>query len=271
MPDRGRTNLSSLENLTLDNPTKFVIFGTQRTGTTLVRTSLSSHPEILCCGEVFNLGKRPYSHADGFWAYSRSSLNHRIQTLFKPESLTESYLKQLYSNSNVSAVGFKLMLNHCTARPYIWHLLSEQKIRGLLIWRENALKTLVSRRIAAKSGVYHVSSSLKAKSAVKEWAGSTVTIDTHSLLRELEDITLEPDAWRKLLRQEIEYIDVVYEEYVENMRLGNDRILDFLSIDQRPLTSDLKKVNQDSLCNLISNYDEVYDLLKGSEYSRFLD
>ena len=249
----------------------FVILGTQRTGTTLVRTCLSSHSEILCCGEVFNLGKQPYSIDDGYWWYSNLNVKRKLNALLRPQRTTADFLDQLYANNEFSAIGFKLMLNHCLARPYIWPLLVAKDIKGILVRRRNSLKTLVSRRSAAKSGVYHISKTLPAQSAVKAWTGSSVAIDTSTLTNDLDAINSESAAWRSRLNEGIDHIDVVYEEYVGDMNAGNRRILDFLGVRQLPLSSDLKKVNRDDLSELISNYDEVVKVLKDTKYATYLD
>ena len=212
----------------MDKTTNFVILGTQRTGTTLVRTRLSSHPDILCCGEVFNVGKSGYSLEDGYWWYTNANLKHKLRALFWPQKETAMYIDQLYSNTRFAAIGFKLMLNQCLTKPYIWSLLTKKELKVLLVRRRNALKTLVSRRTAAQSGVYHVSKTLPARSAVKEWTGSSIKINADTLIDDLNAINSETAAWRTRLDDKIEYIDIIYEEYVDDMEVGNRKLLNFL-------------------------------------------
>jgi len=251
--------------------TNFVILGTQRTGTTLVRTSLSSHPNILCCGEVFNLGKRPYSKPDGYWHYSRQDFNRRLKALFNPQKMTAGYLEQLYSSEGYSAIGFKFMLSDCLTRPYIWPLLLNRNVKAILVSRRNSLKTLVSRRSASASGIYHISKTLNIKTAVETWTPRKITINTKTVIDDLSNIELECSLWRTRLDNVVEHIDVVYEEYAGSIDAGNRRILEFLDVPQLQLTSDLKKINPDNLGDLISNYDDLAKVLKGTKYAKYLD
>lgn len=249
----------------------FVILGTQRTGTTLVRTSLNSHPDILCCGEVFLLGKRPYSKADGFWSYSRLNIRNRVRALLSPKKAAADYLDQLYSRPGYAAIGFKLMLGHCLKRPHIWPLLLDKNTKFILVRRRNSLKTLVSRRSASESGVYHISRTLSVGSAVDDWQARGVKLDPTTIIEELDAISRELDAWRTRLTGDIPQIEVVYEDYTRDVGGENERILDFLGVRQLPLTSDLKKVNPDDLGQSIMNYDEVALALKDTRYQEYLD
>lgn len=249
----------------------FVILGAQRTGTTLIRTSLNSHADILCCGEVFLLGRRPYSKADGFWSYSRLNVRNRIRALLSPKKATADYLDQLYSRPGYAAIGFKMMLSHCLKRPYIWPLLLDKNTKFILVRRRNSLKTLVSRRSASESGVYHISRTLNVGSAVDDWQARGVNLDPATIINELDTISREYDTWQARLTGNIPHIEVVYEDYTQDISGGNERILDFLGVRRLPLTSDLEKVNPDDLGQSIKNYDEVAFALKDSQYEKFLD
>lgn len=251
--------------------TKFVILGTQRTGTTLIRTSLDSHPDILCCGEVFNLGRKPYRNDDGYWKYSRSNVYQRIRSGLTPRKVTSEYLQQLYAKQPYSAVGFKFMLSHSIAKPYILQILLQHKVKAILVIRRNALKTMISRKVAAASGVYHVSRTLSARSAVQKWSGQKIQLDCDSLLTDLRDIVAEADIWRSLVGQSLELRELVYEEYLQDQDEESRQLQYFLDLDPKPLKSDLKKVNPDKLDQLIINFEEVQRTLQSTEFGEFLD
>ena len=254
----------------LQAASNFAILGTQRTGTTLIRTSLDSHPDVLCCGEVFLLGKRPYSKADGFWSYSRQSIGNRMQAVFSPEKATTHYLEQLYSSPGYAAIGFKLMLGHCLKRPHIWTQLLDRNTRFILVRRRNLLKTLVSRRSASESGVYHISRTLNVKSAVDDWQARGVNLDPATVIDDLDAIGRENETWQARLSGNVSRIEVVYEDYTRDIGGENERILDFLGVRRLPLTSDLEKVNPDDLGQSIKNLDEVASALKNTRYEKFL-
>lgn len=250
--------------------TNFVILGTQRTGTTLIRTSIDSHPDILCCGEVFLLGRRPYSKDDGFWRYSRLTIGNRVRALLSPKRAASEYLDQLYSRTEYAAIGFKLMFGHYLKRPYIWPLLVDKDVRFILVRRRNLLKTLVSRRSASESGVYHVSRTLNVGSAVDDWRARGVRLDPATIISDLDAIRTEDAAWKNQLTGDIPNIEIIYEDYIRDIENQNRRILEFLGVRTLPLTSDLKKVNPDDLSQSIKNFDEVTSVLKGTRYEEFL-
>src|SRR5215212_5764909 len=95
---------------------QFVIVGTQRTGTTLIRTSLDSHSDLICSGEVFKGGRRPYKELDGYWAYCRATPFNRVRHYVARKRNVREFLSRLLSREGAEAIGFKLMHSH--ARRY---------------------------------------------------------------------------------------------------------------------------------------------------------
>ena len=254
-----------------------MIVGTQRTGTTLIRTTLGSHPDIRCLGEVFKLGKKPYREEGGYWQFSHRSFGARIGAIVVPARSTNDYLNNLFVDSDAAAVGFKLMLSHCRKRPYIWPILTKLGVRAIWVRRANLLKTLISRSSAAASGIYHVARSNDNLPAGTGWRrpedakDRSMLIETESLLRDLEVVDQEQRVWAEKLQDETNYIEVVYEDYIADKDAGNNAMLDFLGVRRLPINSGLHKVNPDKLDQLIRNYDQVVNVLKGTKYEYCLD
>lgn len=244
--------------------------GTQRTGTTLLRTSLSSHPEIICHGEIFNLGKPPYRLPGGYWAFTRQDILHRLKAAFLPERSYRRFLAELYGQRECKAIGFKLMLSQCKARPALWPVVAESDVKVILVTRRNVLKTLISRRAAAASGVYHVSASLPVATAVAKWESQPITIDSNTIIRDLDEIAKETAEWKERLSS-LTFMELIYEEYFRDQSNWNAKVLDFIGVPERSLTSDLKKVNSSKLEDLIVNYDEIAGVVRDSDYSFCLD
>jgi len=68
------------------------------------------------------------------------------------------------------------------------------------------------------------------------------------------------------------HIEISYESFVANRDAETQRILDFLNIDQFvPLTTELVKLNPDSLQEIIENYEEVKQALSGTASENFLN
>jgi hypothetical protein len=183
-----------------------------------------------------------------------------------PERLCSEYLNWLYRADGRTAVGFKLMLNQCEDRPYLWSLVVAFPIRCMLVTRRNVLKTLVSRRTAAESGVYHVSATLPVKSAVANWVPRRIAIDAATVVADLDAIAGEAVKWRERLRA-IPTIEIEYESYVREQDAWNERVLAFLEVPPHVLSSDLRKVNPDRLQDLIANYEEVAAAVERSRHA----
>jgi LPS sulfotransferase NodH len=191
--------------------------------------------------------------------------------LLAPRSTIESYLRQLYRETAYAAIGFKLMLNQCLARPYIVELLRGLGVRVILVRRSNLLKTLVSRKAAESSGVYHVSKSLDSDSAVTAWRAEGVYINTACLLGELDAIKQENETWLRILDSRFQILHVHYEEYIADPASGNASLLDFLEIEASGLRTDLEKVNPDNLRQAITNYEDVHRALQGTRYLAMME
>ncbi len=250
--------------------TRFIVAGTQRTGTTLLRTSLNSHPQVSCHGEVFKLGRTPYALPDGYRHYTRAKLPRRINALLCGRSSVRAFLREMFSEADRAAIGFKLMLSHCKSRPDVWDVTKSFQPRVILVTRSNVLKTLVSRRAAASSGVYHISRSLPVKTAVTEWSVRPVPLDPRTIIRDLEAISAESSEWRAMI-PELPHVEVVYEDYVRDQSSWNARLASFLGVPARDLHSDLKKISSDRLREAIANFDEIAPVLAGSAYASCLE
>jgi hypothetical protein len=177
-----------------------------------------------------------------------------------------TYLNELYGVQACAAIGFKLMLSQCLSKPFIWPLIVGCGAKAILVTRRNVLKTLVSRRAAATSGVYHVSPSLPAKSAVANWVPRPAFIDPTTVIDDLDKIANEPLEWKRRLGG-VEFVELIYEEYVQDLPRWNTVALDFLGVSRQLLGSDLRKVNPNDLQDVVSNYDQIAEIVRKSRYS----
>ena len=165
-----RKNLGVVRRQASRRPIPFVVFGNQRTGSTLIATKLTSHPRIVCYEEVF----LP-------WVDSSPSLRDWLDAAGRPQWLRAvpgvraSFLDVLFDADSVpgdvGAVGFKVMYNQLSLWPTFAYLtprggrlLQDRSLRNWLsvneviiihTLRRNRLKVLVSHELAAQSGRYH--------------------------------------------------------------------------------------------------------------------
>ena len=67
------------------------------------------------------------------------------------------------------------------------------------------------------------------------------------------------------------YIEVLYESFVQDREQETRRVLQFLGIDEFvSLSTNLVKLNPDSLDQIIENYQEVAQALQGTAYAKYL-
>ena len=90
------------------------------------------------------------------------------------------------------------------------------------------------------------------------------------LLRQLTRLSKQIHYYRSLLSGD-RCLEVTYESFVANREAETRRVLGFLGIDHfLPLTSNLVKLNPESLEQIIENYDEVHAALRGTAFERFV-
>lgn len=247
----------------------FVILGTNRTGTTLIATSLNSHPEVVCHGEAFKtfLPRAPVDVDDsGYLRYRQESLSRRLGHYVSRRLVVRAYLDRLYRPGpapefTCRAVGFKLMFNQLRQSREIFAYLQRNSIRAINVYRENSLKTWVSRLTARASGVFHASGSVQ---------GAPVVVPLDDLIQRLERIEAEKNAWVSLVGDRLPLMRVCYESFVADQAGEAESMLRFVGVACLPLHSPLRKVGEDRLQDAIANYDEVAQALRGMPYERFL-
>lgn len=241
---------------------KFVIVGVRRTGTTLIRTTLDSHPQVRCHGASFRYGSRSCptegaNYQTGYQKYVRASLRRRIQDRLIPKCTVERYLENLYSGNACQAVGFKLLENDFHQFPYIMKYLRRHQIRVIHIVRRNVLKTLISRQVKK------VRQFGQSRQAV---AITRITLDENKLLKHLERIDRANQKWIRETSG-LPYLQISYESYVSDKEEELKRMLTFLDVEYLPnLTSPLTKVNPDDIQQILINYEAVERVLAGSRF-----
>ncbi len=128
---------------------KFAILSTQRSGSTLIYSSLASHPQIKCLGEIF---LPEYKAEFSYFEHVRQKGISRPLALIRRNSLVDEFLDRLYSSSTEVATGFKYMYSHSWYVPYRFPMamtyMKENNVRILHLVRENTLKVCVSRQVA---------------------------------------------------------------------------------------------------------------------------
>jgi LPS sulfotransferase NodH len=261
-------------------PGPFVVFGNQRTGSTLVTTRLNSHPQVICYEEVF----LP-------WLDSEPSLRDWLDASGRPQwlravpGIRASFLEELFNRNrlpdrDVAAIGFKIMYNQMALWPRFSYLAPRAgrlfQDRALLSWlhrnqaiivhtlRRNHLKILVSHQLAAQSGRYHSRDSAT--------GSHRVVVPLRGLKARLRRIEVAEKVARRTILG-LPTIEIRYEEYTGERGPELDaRLCEALglAVPASGLSTELTKVSSDDLRDTVVNYDQVAACLSGTHFGRFL-
>jgi hypothetical protein len=241
---------------------KFVIVGVRRTGTTLIRTTLDSHPDIRCFGASFRMGGRltqseGESFEHSYQKYLSGSLVRRMRDFIAPRHMVYEYLDALLNVPGKKAVGFKLLAYDYPQYPTVIKYLHENNFRVIHVVRSNLLKTLISR---------HVKKVRRFGKATTEVKRTQIALREDRLLKDLRKLEQQNEAWVAEAKG-LPYMRTTYEDFVANKEQELQRMLEFLDVEFRPdLQSPLVKVNPDDIRSIITNYDAVADTLRGTPY-----
>jgi LPS sulfotransferase NodH len=257
----------------------FVVFGHQRTGSTLVASRLNSHSRIRCYEEIF----LP-------WVDSEPSLRGWLRDKGYPQwfqfvpGMRNSFLATLTDSASASedadAIGFKIMYNQMSLWPKLAYLspragrlfedpafrrwLHANRVIVIHTLRRNHLKILVSHRLAAESGRFH--------SRDAEAAKRQIVLPVKGLVPRLHLIAAGEKAARTAIR-DLPIVEVWYEDYVGSQGPAYEaRLCQALGQQIPPsgLASALTKVSSDDLRDTVRNYDQVVEVLKGTRFEPFL-
>lgn len=251
-------------------PSPFILYSTQRSGSTWVVDMLNSHPHVRAYSELFLAGGRGRPQWGGakdliFW----ETYVQRMRTEGAGpdiDSLLFRYLDELYRGTDqVSAIGFKLMYGQAGAHPKIMDYATHRDVGIIHLIRRNYLDTLISKEIAAKHGLYHA----RTRDTVQH---TSVRLDTGDLAERLTAQEREVEQAKKGLRaQEARVLEVTYED----LRADVSRfatILGWLGVtaDGLSLQSTLQRIIRKPHREVIENYADVRRAIEGTRFCQLL-
>ena len=239
----------------------FIVLTTQRSGSTLFMRTLNGHPNIeVARGEIFSKkNKEIYSYKN----YVKKMLKIRFLFYMGRKNLVCKYIDGLLSKKrNGDLYGFKLMYNQLFGELENW--IHNNQVYIIHLIRENTMKTIVSRISAKKRKLYHV----KNNSVVKN---IKIKIDPKRLIKNIEKVENEIIYYRKKFNYK-RYIEVTYEGITNEKENTYRKVFEFLGVEilkELPCPP-LKKINPDSLEEILINFDEIYYTLKNTEHEQYL-
>jgi LPS sulfotransferase NodH len=235
--------LRSLISGNSDGQRKLLIFGQGRTGSTLLGDLLASHPQFHFGNELLRARTRwPAAYLEGLRAAHEDKV---FCAHVKPYHLTDfqdvedvaGWLRRMHDNGWVIA--------HLQRHDVVRHALSN--------FSRNAV------------GVSHFTSTDARRTP-------RLVVDPAELLTWV-DARSQIAAWERELLAGLEHHVVVYErdlQQPEQWQPTANRLWAAVGLTPVPVMTQLRKINPQSLRDLLVNYDEVASSLEGTAYAQFL-
>ena len=224
--------------------TKFVIFAQGRTGSDLLASLLTSHPQVFCDGEI---------------------LDTRVL-------LPMTFVKGRCAASTSDAYGYKLKIYHLTetqhmrdAGPFLAQMHAEAW-RIIYLTRRNVLRQALSWFVAERRARY------QHRVSDGPMQLERITVDCDAVLRRMEE-RLQYLSEEKQVLATLPHIRVVYEDHLldrERHQATLDMIFGYLGLRSAPVRTDLIKITPPRLSDFVENYADVQRVVAMSGYARFL-
>lgn len=238
---------------------KFIIITTQRSGSTFFWRFLNQHPDLHVKGEMF---LKSLNDSSSYVNFNSKSLMRRFNSYFGRSRNIQNYLDSFYSEVPAAkAAGFKVMYNQISEGFDDYLFNNDVSIIHLI--RENILKIIVSAESARVRNLYHAEKETKIEKI-------KVRINTNNLLEIIQNkyaaVQSHKDRYKNL-----PYLETYYEKIVDNFDKEISKVFEFLGVSSCDgLDVPLKKINPDSLSEIIENYDDVVNKMKGTPFENFL-
>lgn len=249
--------------------TKFIIFTTQRSGSTVLIRTLDEHPEIFCAGELFQTSQEMHHAEWHFKAWGFNSKDHTMQRLNKIINYPNLYFYsiphiQKFFASNVKgekARGFKLMFTQIKTAPHLWNYLKQTNTKVIVLVRNNVFKTILSRYRKAENRAAHAFEENNA--FIRFYVPGKKLLPQ---MRELEQVN------NNLIKfsEEMQRLIINYEDF-DNWDNMIYKVQTFLNVTPLSIKPVLKKVGATRWQDEVINFSEIEQLLKQNNFTQYLE
>lgn len=233
---------ATLRTLNHWNFKRFIVLSRSRTGSNLLVSYLSNHPNIAVSGEIF------------------AKLNGR-----KAEDvLSDTFSEQPFF---VKARGFKIFYYHPLddIGVGIWDALVDMPDLHIIhLKRRNILRTVVSRRIAGLNDAW---SSTRQPDTNRATSVSFTPDELNELLAETRDWESKGDE----MFHNHQKLEICYEDLTDEPKRSFGKIARFLGVKASVPKTRLKKQNPQRLRDLVRNYDELKAAFEGTQWDEMFE
>lgn len=244
----------------------FIILAQQRSGTHLLGSLLNSHSELYCAGEIL-YGKLNNKYNFLRYLSEQYKCDHKTLQLSGHELHTKwnNYFSGIFQEIKerkpyLKQIGVIIMYNQIKSiSPLLLEMvLSENSIIHLI--RRNILRTYASDCINHATKQAH----RRDPAEFREFH-----LDTDKLISKIESRKQLISNATKLTTSR-RYIDVFYENLKNDRSNEITKTLEFIGADNESLRTELHPTNPWPLSSMLTNFKEVEEILRGTEYENFL-
>lgn len=229
---------------------KFAMLSGPRSGTSLVTTTLNSHPDILCHGEIYH----PNS-----WNHIRGTLDgvpdEEIQEMRKD---TDGFLGRIFDQPDYKAAGFKVWQKQ--SPEAVEKILADTSIKKIIYERRNIFARNASARLAKVTGVYNIKLDPKrAADHIQEVRDTKIDFKRKWFLKYMATHQEQFQYYRDNVKGPV--LDIAFDEVVSG---GFGPILDFLEMEQKEMIPQRQKLHSSDIVSRFEPeyHDEIYAVLK---------
>jgi LPS sulfotransferase NodH len=235
-----------------------------RSGSSMLVHLLRSHPDVLSHGEV--LGKTVTGLSGKLAARTRKEpdLLKRANLLKDKRPLYFLYNVVLYPQGH-KATGFKLKYDELDTRAYreiLDFLREDEDLKIVFLDRENLLERYVSHLVAGLTGVTLVSGKAERPDI------PTVKVDARDLEQSFKRELERKARFRQVFARH-RTIETTYEGLVADPAGGMAPIYAFLGVAPHVPRTDTKKIVDQDLSRVVSNYAELKQRFASTPYAAF--
>jgi hypothetical protein len=257
---------------------KHLIFTSGRSGSNYLSNTLNLSPECLNYGEVLGEWTIPYQVLGKYYC-NNEKVEKYLDIIYSNRCYFE--LAQLYSayahlkgkrainykrHGEIKSIGIKDFLVTMERQNCFDYFLNDASIKIIYLHRDNVLQRYVSGIFMQSSGM---ATSYQAVNA------GSIVLDIDELFKHLSIFTEESNRERQFISKLVnhEVLDVEYQAYFDSpaaTQKWNDTIFDFLGVKPVREMSKQKKILSNTLKDIVTNYGELIEAIRGTQYEKFL-
>lgn len=245
---------------------KFIVSASARSGSSFLIRLLTSHPEVVCHGELFQTGRK-----QGFLAghYERlreqSPEADRAITELRERDVNRYLYDIVFDSQNKSAAGFKFKTTeqfNPDFRDITDLLVADTDIKVILLRRRDLLAQYISQKCVSLTGINRALQ----ENEIPQY--DPFDVPASSVLSYFKRLT----DWEKKAAQafaEHRTFHIDYEDLVTNAENCRGKLQDFIGVETGNMETDLKKLVKDSYA-LVANIEPTIRILTENGYSERL-